>query len=179
MDILEIRKYWQGIVTGNYKTGYNDIQYKIDNGVLYFSASNSYTDIITNLCLFSKHAFMERCMNTFWEIILDGGCYNKDVLLESPKNIHTVVGYSLGGAIAQAFVSLFEDRTFKVVVFGSPRVPRGFKINDSNMYRIVYGSDIVTKLPPFGKKFGKRLDFGRKNMLHCICDHNDKNYGGI
>ena len=86
-----------------------------------------------------------------------------------------ISGFSLGGAIA-TLCALdikynFENKEIILITAGSPRVGNKFFVESFNKreiktYRLVYGNDIVAKLPP--------IWFGYKHIIKDIC----LNYGG-
>lgn len=158
MELEEIRKHWKILTDGkDWKTGEHDIQYKIVGNTLYFAGSNSLQDYIHSLYICDEYRLMRLCVSTFRKIIT------------SPEfvNVDTVVGYSFGGAIAQYFAFIFSVVLYKVITYGCIKIRYGV----SEAINIRYGSDIVTKLPPWGRNIGKTLDFGDKNILNCIKDH--------
>jgi len=111
-----------------------------------------------------------------------------------------VSGHSLGGALAylcaeditynRKIYGLHDNTEICCITFGAPRIGNKrfkeyFNKNVPNTFRISYGNDIVTKIPPVFLNYrhiGKHYDLGPNlKLLHILSafkDHEIKNYIG-
>lgn len=114
----------------------------------------------------------------------------RDIILNHSKSFEKiiVVGHSLGGAISYLCaldIRFNQGSDLACVTFGSPEVGnkefvKSFNSRIINSYRIVNGSDLVTKLPSRIFRYfhvGKLYQIGiKKYYFISIKDHHRKSY---
>jgi triacylglycerol lipase len=170
-----LKEYFTTVLEGPWKTAGEDVQYKIINKVLYLAGSNSFTDWKHN---FDFPIEPYKKMPIVWYAhrgFISAWKSARDKILFDTKNnsVHTIVGYSFGGALATL---AHEDYIFNygdginTYTFGSPRVvwdSSGIKSRFDKLIRVKVNGDIVTHLPFAFLGFnhvGKCITYGPKSF---------------
>ena len=107
-------------------------------------------------------------------------------------SVYRIYGHSYGGALATLCavdVQFNFSSEIALIIFGCPRVgnpafSRSFNKRVPNVIRVINGSDLVTKLPPFWcfyKHIGGYYHIGKGDTFwnflgHCLSDHLPKSY---
>ena len=164
---MTLQEYFKAVTHGKWITGGLNIQYRLENRVLYFQASNEESDWALNFdfpAVPYKHMkekfLVHRGFLKAWKSVRD-----EIALLD----FDTIVGYSMGGAMATLAHEDFRYRKgyqLKTIVFGCPKVlflpSRHARSRFTEIERFANREDIVSKLPPFFTHVGK---FGRMNEV--------------
>jgi len=151
--------YFNAVLSGKWTTAGRNIQYRLEGKTLYFQGSAEESDWAFNLdfpAVPYKHMrekfFVHRGFLKAWKSVRD-----EIALLD----FDTIVGYSMGGALATLAHEDFRYRKGyqpKTIVFGCPRVlflpSNHVRSRFSNIERFFNTEDIVTKVPPFFSHVG-------------------------
>lgn len=130
----------------------------IQKDVLYFPGTSNMKELVKEAHI-GKKKFADGFVHRgFHDIYIKNIVNYLDIIKEN--EIETIVGYSLGGALAILFACelAFQGRSPKTVItIASPKIGDQ-KIVDMNfpfeIYRIFNEKDIVTRLPPFCSHVG-------------------------
>ncbi len=146
--------YFNNVTHGKWITAVRNIQYRLENRVLYFQASAEESDWAFNFDFpavpykdMKEKFLVHRGFLKAWKSVRD-----EIALLD----FDTIVGFSMGGAMATFAHEDFRYRKGyqpKTIVFGCPRVlflPSNHVLSRfSEIERFANKEDIVTKMPPF------------------------------
>ena len=161
------KEYFEKVLSGKWATAGRNIQYRLENRVLYFQASNEESDWAFNFDFpavpykdMKEKFLVHRGFLKAWKSVRD-----EIALLD----FDTIVGYSMGGALATFAHEDFRYRKGyqpKTIVFGCPKVLFLPSLHVLNRFtaigRYANKEDIVAKLPPFFTHVGR---FERMNEV--------------
>lgn len=166
--LLEYKEAFHLVNSGEWVTLGLDVQFKVIGKTLYFQCSRSWNDWKNNFRFWmvpyddmEEKFYVHKGFLEMWKSV-------REVILK--YDIDTIIGYSLGGALA---ILAHEDFTFhtgkqpRTIVFGCPRViwfpSKSIRARFSRVEYIQNPRDIVTHLPP--SIFGYRRVYGKREVL--------------
>jgi len=161
--MLTLIEYFNGVTHGKWVTAGMNIQYKVENNVLYFQSSDKgLSDCLVNFDFpvvpyksMEETFFVHRGFLKAWKSVQDE---------ISKLSYDTIVGYSHGAALA---LLAHEDFLFKrglepaTYVFGCPKIffliSKRAKSRFSKVVNVANVEDIVAKAPPFYTAVGRKI----------------------